>query len=132
MEKSKYDELLANNKIVKFATKGTNYFRDLNSEIAIEFSFMHNGEPGNNSSRPIKRIFLRLFPLNNLIKEIPTIQIDKSVLVLANAEIYEYALTYKLEIYTDKKIVKVKLIDNPILGETFITGEEISCIEIHY
>jgi hypothetical protein len=47
---------------------------------------------------------------------------------MANADIYEYALTYKLDINFDDKTVGIKLLDKPEVGETFITPDEIGGI----
>lgn len=134
MEQDKYLELLNKKSITKFLTNGCKYCRDVNNEIAIAVSFMHNGHHSENTwrTRPFKRIFLRQFPLKNLIPEIRPILIEKNILILANADIYEYALTYKLEIKVEKREIELKIVDYPILAESFVTNEEVNGIAINY
>ena len=116
----------------KIATIGCYFFRDSSNEIVIQFLFMHNGDPNNITLKPQKRIFLSTSLLKDFLKEIPTIPLQDNVTILANADIFDYALTYNLSINSEQRAINVKLVDAPNVGETFITQGETDGITIYY
>lgn len=81
---------------------------------------------------PKKRVFLTTFSYNRLIKEIKAYPLVKPLTILANADTYEYALTYILTLDTEDKSIQLKLSDHPEMGEKFITQEEVNGIRLFY
>lgn len=77
-------------------------------------------------------MFLTTFSYNKLIKEIKAYPLVKPLTILANADTYEYALTYILSLNTDDKSIQLKLSDHPEMGEKLITQEEINGIRLFY
>lgn len=132
MEKKRFEQLFSDKQSVLVGTIGGGLFHDSNKEIVLEFLFMHNGDFSNRGSKPCKRLFISHFPYKNLNEEIPTLLVNDKKNVLANADIFEYALAYEISIDTQKRVVKTILVEKPVLGESFLTAEELDGIEIYY
>lgn len=131
MTREKFDELINNPSIVKIDTVGGGIFKDSEDIVAIQFFFMHAGDF--TELPPKKRLYLSTFPLNNLIPEIKPYPIENNTLtILANADSYEYALTYSLVIDSKERKIEVKMIDHPNVGMSLITKEETEGICVHY
>jgi len=125
MNRNKYNKLINDSTVFKFDAIGGCFFKDMNNEVVIQFIFMHNGELNNFSSKPTKRIFLSTFPAANLLEGIPTKFLNSNATLLANADIYEYALAYNIYNDINRKTVEVKLIDKPEIGEGFILRRKL-------
>ena len=132
MKREKFDELMADKTVLKVDTIGGGIFKDSNDIVAIQFLFMHAGDSPGRVLPPIKRIFLSTFPFENLIEEVKAYSIVDVLTILANADSYEYALTYNLSINLEQRIIKIIVEDMPNVGERLITQEEIDGIAIPY
>jgi len=132
MRKSRFDELLEDRSVAKINTIGGGIFKDQKDEVAIQFLFMHAGDLACHTLPPKKRIFLSAFPYKNLIKEIQAYPIRDNIIILANADTFEYSLTYLLSIDSAERTIKVKILDEPNVGDRFITQEEVNGITVSY
>ncbi len=132
MTKEKFEELFNDKNIVKFGTTGYCIFKDVEDITAIQVAFSHSGD--SSELPPKKRIFLSAFPLNDLVKDFPEpYQIkNNQILILANADMHDYALAYHLTINPSESTIEVKLYEYPTVGEKFITQEEIDGLKIYY
>lgn len=131
MNREKFDDLINNSAVVKIGTVGGGIFKDSNDIVAIQFFFMHGGDFS--ELPPKKRLCLSTFPLKNLIPEIQPYPIENNNLtILANADSYEYALTYSLLVDPKERIIEIKMIEHPNVGMSLVTKEEIDGVNVHY
>ena len=129
MDKERFDELFGDPKTYKIGPIGGFVLRDEYAEIAVLFFFKHINLI--NGLDPEKRIHLSVSRFANL-KEVPTTILKDNITILANADVYEYALTYNLSIDTEHRTIEVKMIDKPDIGESFVTQEEIEGVKASY
>lgn len=132
MDRIKYEKLLNDEKTIKIFTVGGCFFHDRHNEIAISFCFMYYNPFENYPLKPDKRIYLSVYPFQNLLNEISTKLLEKETLILVNADIFEYALTFTISIDILQRLVVVKIHDKPEMGENFITQEEKEGIRVQY
>ncbi len=132
MKTERFKELLANKEVIKIGTIGGGFFKDKNNTIVIQFFFYHPGNYFHTSSLFNSRIDLSYFPLDNLIEEINPVLINESILILANADVEAYALSYRISINVTDKIISVVLVDMPESGERLISDDEKNGIELHF
>lgn len=130
MDQKRFEELLNDKNVFKIYTPiGGNIFKDSNEVCAIQFVFMHAGDFREHTLPPKKRIFLSVYPFEKLSKEIEAYPINNYILILANADNKDYALSYKLVIDQEQQLIKLKIEDWPTVGDRFVTYEEREGIE---
>lgn len=132
MNKKVYEQMIADNAIVKIETYGGGYFQDIRGEIAIHFLFNHYDQMPNYSAKPFQRVDLQTFPLKNLPNQITAVPISSNVTIMVNADNSDYAQTYNISVDTIKRSVNLELTKRPDLGETLLTLEEINGIHLAY
>jgi len=132
MKIEKYQELLADEKVIKIGTIGGGFFKDRNNTIAIQFFFYHPGGFFQNNAISNSRITFSIFPLENLIEEIKPITIIDTILILANSDSLNYALTYRISVNEKERKVTAILLDKPEMGDRLISDDERTGIELSY
>jgi hypothetical protein len=132
MEKNRFDELVNNDKILLFAGLGGAVISDKKNQVAIELIFGYNGLPHNFNIVPKKRIYLSAFSIEDFSEAISTFPMADSIIVVGNADMEDYAISYELTTDLKQRRVRLKLLDMPELGEQFITDEEKAGIEVKY
>ena len=132
MEKTKYEELLNDKKCIKIGTMGGGFLKDSAISKIIQFWFSHTGPLNNFTAKPDKRISISLIPENDFLSEIPTILFSGNLLIMVNADIYEYALTFNVYNNIEGRFIKVQIQDMPQIGDSFVTQEEADGIKIGY
>lgn len=131
MNKKVYEQMIADNAIVKIETFGGCYFQDIRGEIAIQFFFNHYDQRPSYSAKPFQRVDLQTFPLKNLQNQ-TAVPISSNVTIMVNADNADYAQTYNISVDPIKRSVNLELIEKPDLGETLLTLEEINGIHLAY
>jgi hypothetical protein len=58
--------------------------------------------------------------------------LKNEIKILVNADIVEYAIGYELKIDEKERLISLKLLDSPLLGESFMSGIEIEGSSISY
>lgn len=132
MNKERFDELIKNPSIVKFGDLTGVYFINDTENIVIAFVFAHRGFPTPFYGDREERINLIVFPATELIEPMPSIKISNSLIVLANYDNPEYALTYEIILNSENKSVSVRILDMPELGDSIITKQELEGLTISY
>ena len=131
MNRENFDEMLKNPSVIKIDTVGGGVFKDSDDIVAIQYYFIHGGDFS--ELPPKKRLYLSTFPLERLIPEVRAYPVENNTLtILANADSYEYALTYSLVIYPKERKIEIKLVDYPNIGSSLITQEEIDGVTLRY
>ena len=124
MDNEIFKKLCTDNKVIKFGELSGRYFLSQNENLVVGFFFMHRGYPRQYSTDPEKRIILSVFPLENLIVDIPLKKVDNEFVVLANSDNQDYALSYLITIDEEMKSATVKIKDYPEMGSGIITEPE--------
>lgn len=119
------------NTIAHIEKNGFCHFRDINSEIAIQFVFLQLPDY---ASGEAKRINLKVTPFKDLLEGTHTDLISDKVTIIANCEEFESAIIYTISVDTTKRIVSFKMTEEPVseLWKKVITLEEINGVNFHY
>ncbi len=132
MGKELIESIINDNKTIKFGEWNGQYFIFESANLVVGFFFMHRGYPKNYFTEPDRRIILSVFPHSNLNVDIPLKVIEETTRIIVNSDHPDYAMTFLLTIDVVNRKVKVKVNDMPVLGQSIITDEEKSGIEIEY
>lgn len=132
MDKAKFDELFYDKNVIKIATLGGEFFKDQKESIVVQFVFYHGGGCYIFPRLLDSRIAITIFPLHKLIDGINPRTIKNEILILANSETWDYALTYKITVDEEKRTVSVILQDVPEMGERFISSDELNGMTLSY
>lgn len=125
MDKETFNNLLKDNKVIKFEEwSGNGFFLSQNKKVVVNFSFDYNGYSRQVSTDSVKRITLYLFPIENLNVDIPLIKVPNEFVVLVNSNNENYALSYLITIDEEIKSATVKIKDYPERGLLGITDVE--------
>lgn len=132
MEISRFNELSNNPATLIIETAGCAYFKDPTDTIAIFFCFCYYGLDSSHKTIPDKRISLKKYLVKDLIPEIKLQTFSDQLVILVNADTFEYALSYELILDEKKRTIELRLLDLPNMAEHFITQEEKEGITIEY
>lgn len=132
MDKNRFEELVSNDRTLLFGSLGGAVISDKKNQVAIELIFAYNGLPHNFNLVPKKRICLSAFSIEDLSEGISTFPMADSIIVVGNADMEVYAISYELTTDLKQRRVRIKVLDMPELGDQFITDEEKNGIEVNY
>ena len=135
MNTEKYNELISDNSVIKFSgIAAITFLENSKYNIVIEFAFCHLGLNNlNYSAKPKSRIKLSISKITNeflkLTEGIQLLKIDTEIRILANSDRSDYALLFDLIIDETNRIISVTLLEEPELGISYLTNEEINGIK---
>jgi len=124
MNYTRYTELLNDEKVINFSEWSGKDFISKNNKLVVTFSFRHGGYSSLHFPDPINRITLTVFPLEKLNVHMRLLEIEDEVLILANADDENYALSYILKVNEETNSATVIINDYPEDGTEIITEIE--------
>ena len=132
MNIERYNDLMGDPQVIKFGGWQGGYFNNPHADIVISLFFMHTGWRIDPSGRPEKRVTISIIDPEKLLVPILPKIIDKDTLFLMNADVEDYALSYRLLVDPHNNVVSLNLLDLPKIGDNIITQEERTGIVLRY
>ena len=110
--------------IIKWGEIGGGCYLHEASNAVIDLVFIHKGFYGDWGREKQQRVMLKTYPVQRYGGKHPLERINSGQLFLANADMPDYALLYKLDIAHDGSSASFRLVEQPELGHRLITPEE--------
>ena len=119
MEKEIFDINYQNENVIKLISGETCYLYHKKDDIVIRFAFYHDPNILPSCLGKKTRIFFKVLKSEKFQDPIPKKYVGDKILFLVNADSPELAILFGINI--NNNILKLKLIEKPLLGEELLT-----------
>jgi hypothetical protein len=120
-----YELYMNDEKVIKGGGNIVLYFLIPNEELILNLYFSYRPFDSN------KRVQYSFHTKNSILKSISR-PLSKNTIIVMNAEDRDYAISYRLLFDAEKRNISITLLNEPNMGEMFITNEEKKGIILNY